>query len=155
MAVNPRLRRFLAKHRVLAVDTMVFAYHLQGHPRYLPAARGILRTWEKGWRRGVTSVLSLSEILVKPLRDGDAAAAEDCRRFLTTFPNLRLLEVTRGIAKIAARLRAAHGLSLPDGIQMATALAAGATGFISKDPAFKRVPDVEVLILDEVAPARH
>ena len=68
---------------------------------------------------------------------------------------MRLLDVTRGIAEIGARIRAAHGLSLPDGIQVATALAAGATGFISNDPDFKRVPDIEVLLLDEVTPARR
>lgn len=40
-------------------------------------------------------------------------------------------------------------------IQTATAMIAGATGFISNDPGFKRVKDLDVLILDEVIPARR
>lgn len=74
---------------------------------------------------------------------------------LTTFPNLRLLDVNRSIAEGAARLRATYGLALPDAVQIATAVAAGATGFVSNDPAFKRVKQIEVLLLDEVAPARR
>lgn len=155
MAVSARLSRFLHHHRVLAVDTMILAYHLQDHPRYAPATRGILKSWEGGSHRGVTSVLSLAEVLVKPLRDGDHVAAAEYRRVLTRLPNLRFLDVGQDIAQTAARLRAAHGLALPDAVQMATALAGGATGFISNDPEFKRVKDVEVLLLDEVAPARR
>jgi len=97
----------------------------------------------------------MGEVLVKPLRVGDRAAAAEYRRLLTAFPNLRLLDVTQGIAESAARIRAAHGLALPDAVQIATALAAGATGFISNDADFKRVKEIEVLLLDEVVPARR
>lgn len=155
MAVRQAMARFLERHRVLGVDTMVFIYHLQEHPRYVSATRVILDAWEKGSHRGVTSVISLAEVLVKPLRDGNAEAAEDYRRLLTTFPNLRLLDVSRGIAEAAARLRAAHGLPMPDMIQAATAVTAGATGFISNDPGFKPIQGLEVLILDDVIPSRR
>jgi len=82
-------------------------------------------------------------------------AAEEYRRLLTTFPNLRLCEVSRSIAEAAARLRAAYGLPLPDMIQAATAMAAQATGFVTNDPSFKRVEDLEILILDDVVPVRR
>lgn len=125
------------------------------HPRYVRATRAILDAWEAGSHHGVTSVLSLSEVLVRPFRDGDRTATEEYRRLLTAFPNLRLLDVNRGIAEAAARLRAAHALALPDAVQVATALAAGATGFVSNDPDFKRVPGIEVLPLDEAVSARR
>lgn len=79
---------------------------------------------------------------------------EEYRRTLTSLPNLRLLDVSRAIAEGAAKLRALHGLPLPDAIHAATAMAAGATGLVSNDTAFKRVKGIEVLILDEVVPAR-
>lgn len=155
MAVMPILAQFLRRHRVLAADTMVFIYHLQEHPRYVPATQVILDAWEAGSHQGVTSIISLAEVLVKPLRDGNDVAAEDYRRLLTTFPNLRLCDVNRSIAEAAARLRAVHGQPMPDMIQVATAVIAGATGFVSNDPTFKRVKDLEVLILDDVVPARR
>jgi len=155
MAVMPVLAQFLRRHRVLAADTMIFIYHLQEHPRYVPATQVILDAWEAGSHQGVTSVISLAEVLVKPLRDGNNVAAEDYRRLLTTFPNLRLCDVNQSVAEAAARLRAVHGQPMPDMIQVATAIIAGATGFVSNEPAFKRIKDVEVLILDDVVPARR
>ena len=155
MAVRPILAQFLRRHRVIAADTMVFIYHLQEHPRYVPATQVILNAWETGSRQGVTSIISLAEVLVKPLRDGNEVAAEDYRRLLTTFPNLRLDDVNRNIAETAARLRAIHGQPMPDMIQIATAIVAGATGFVSNDPAFKRIKDVEVLMLDDVVSGRR
>jgi len=41
MAVRPLLVQFLRRHRLLAADTMVFIYHLQDHPRYVPATQVI------------------------------------------------------------------------------------------------------------------
>ena len=155
MALRRALGQFLKRHRVVAADTMVFIYHLQEHPRYIPATQVILDAWEAGSHQGVTSILTLAEVLVRPLRDRNEEAVEDYRRLLTTFPNLRLIEVGRGIVELAARLRATHGLPMPDMIQAATALTAGATGFISNDAGFKRVKDLDILLLDEVAPARR
>ena len=66
MAVMPVLAKFLRRHRVLAADTMVFIYHLQEHPRYVPATQVILDAWEAGSHQGVTSIISLAEVLVKP-----------------------------------------------------------------------------------------
>jgi len=155
VALRPSLGQFLKRHHVVAADTMVFIYHLQEHPRYISATQVILDAWEAGSHQGVTSIISLAEVLVKPLRDGNDVAAEDYRRLLTTFPNLRLCDVSRSIAEAAARLRAAHGQPMPDMIQVATAVMAGATGFVSNDPAFKRIKDLEILILDDVVPARR
>jgi predicted nucleic acid-binding protein len=54
------------------------------------------------------------------------------------------------IADRAAKLRAECSLKTPDALQAATALASKATAIISNDPAFKRVRDLEVLILDDL-----
>ena len=155
MALKTALASFLKRHAVVAADTMVFIYHLQEHPRYVEATQRILESWERGSPRGVTSVISLAEVLVKPLRDGNEAAAAEYLRLLTSFPNLELIELDRQIAEAAARLRAAHGLPLPDMIQVATAVSRGATGFVTNDPGFRRVKDLDVLVLDEAIRSRR
>jgi predicted nucleic acid-binding protein len=154
MAVTRALRQFLRRHRVIAADTMVFIYHLQDHPRYAATTLAILDAWESGSVEGVTSVISLAEVLVKPLREKRQQAADDYRRLLRAFPNLRLLALTADIAEEAARLRALHGLALPDMIQIASAIAEGAGGFITNDPALQRITEIEVLLLDNVCPER-
>lgn len=48
-------------------------------------------------------------------------------------------------------LRAECHLRTPDALQAATALASQATGFVSNDPAFRKVPGLEVVILDDLS----
>ncbi len=50
----------------------------------------------------------------------------------------------------AARLRAMCRLRTPDAIQAATALSAQVSGFITNDAAFSRVPELDVLLLDDL-----
>jgi predicted nucleic acid-binding protein len=40
-------------------------------------------------------------------------------------------------------------LATPDALQAATALHANATGLVTNDPIFKRVADLDVLLLDD------
>ena len=46
---------------------------------------------------------------------------------------LTILEVSTSIAEQAAQLRAAHNIRTPDAIQLATAMAVGASYFITND----------------------
>jgi predicted nucleic acid-binding protein len=49
----------------------------------------------------------------------------------------------------AAEMRARYRLQTPEALEAATASETKATAMVSKDPAFKRVPDFDVLILDD------
>jgi len=90
------------------------------------------------------------ELLVHPYRDKDQERADDFYGLLSTYPNLDWVPATLDIADQAARLRAEHNLKTPDAIQAATALGSHATGFVSNDPAFCRVKQLDVLIFDHV-----
>jgi predicted nucleic acid-binding protein len=46
-------------------------------------------------------------------------------------------------------LRAQHGIRLPEALQIATALQAGASLFVTNDARLRRVTDVRVLVLDD------
>ncbi len=151
MGVSGRLRTFLRRHRVVGADSTVFIYHLEDHPRYAPITQVIFNQWQMGKPRGITSVITITEVLVKPLRDGNRQVAEEYRRLLSSFPHLSIVEIDRPVAGHAAYLRAKHGIRTPDALQIATALARGATGFISNDETVRRVQGIEVLLLDEIS----
>ena len=128
---------------------MVFIYHLEDHPDYAPLTQTIFDAWESGRTCGVTSVITLLEILIQPKRAGQRQIAADYRDVLTRFPNLLLQEITIDIVEIASDLRATYQLRTPDALQLATGLATDATGFITNDAALRRVSEIDVLLLDE------
>ena len=65
-----RLLEFLKSHPVVGLDTSIFIYHLEDHPRYAPVTEIIFHSLEEGRNRGITSFLTLMEILVKPAEYG-------------------------------------------------------------------------------------
>jgi predicted nucleic acid-binding protein len=98
----------------------------------------------------VSSELVLLETLVKPLREGDAIL-KNLFRALLSAREVRLIPATASLWEQAARLRAATGLKTPDALHAATALAVGSTLFVTNDGGFRRVADLPVAVLHEVA----
>lgn len=136
------------------IDTMLFVYHFEGNERFGPGAGRLLAAAEAGQCRLVTSVLTLFEVMVVPKRLG---AVELCRRYrdlFASFPNLSVLPVGEDVAEAASDLAAAHELRAPDAIHVATALRAGAAGFVTEDRRLRRVRGIEVLSLEEVPEGR-
>ena len=147
---TPSLEELLNRHRLIGADTRVFIYHLEDHPTYAQITQEIFEAWEAGSTLGVSSIITLLEILVKPRREGNHQAVRDYREMLTTYPNLQLLDLDLELADKASALRAKYNLKTPDAIQVAAAMHAGGTAFITNDLSFKRVHGIEVVLLDEL-----
>lgn len=98
----------------------------------------------------MTSTVTMLELLVHPYREEDQGGVDAFYALLSTYPNLNWVATSLDIADQAAKLKAEHNLKTPDAIQAATAVLSQATGLISNDPAFLRVKQLEVLILDNV-----
>src|SRR4030042_6872599 len=145
-----RLQYFLKNHPVIGLDTSLFIYHLEDHPRYAPLTEIVFSALEKGANKGVTSYLTLMEILVKPKTEGLLQVARDYEYYLTTFPNLTFYEMGLDIARKASDVRSADRIKAPDAIQLATAILGGATAFLTNDKIFERVKGVDILILDKL-----
>jgi predicted nucleic acid-binding protein len=144
------LQDLLKNHPVIGLDTSVFIYHLEDHPRYSPLTEIIFNALEKGINKGVTSYLTLMEILVKPKTEGLLQVARDYEYYLTTFPNLTFYEMGLDVARKASDLRSADRIKAPDAIQLATAILYEATAFLTNDKIFERVKGVDILILEKL-----
>lgn len=149
MALDP-LRAFLRRHRRIALDTSVFIYQLEANARYLARTDQIFAWIERPGGKAVTSTITMTELLVQPYRVADQQQADEFYVLLSTYPNLEWIAPNLEIADRAAKLRALHGLRTPDALHAATAVHAGATGFVTNDPVFERVKDFETLLLDKL-----
>jgi len=143
------IQRFLARHRKIGMDTSIFIYQVEGHPKYLELTRATFAWLESPSGRAVTSTITMLELLVQPYRLSDFHRVNELYLLLSRYPNLDWVEPGLGIADRAARLRAEHRLGVADAVQAATALASEATGFVSNDKTFKRMTRLDVLVLDD------
>jgi predicted nucleic acid-binding protein len=133
------------------VDTNAVIYHVERIEPYRTAAEPLWNDLDAGKAQVATSDLSLLEVLVKPLREGNSSLATLYRTVLLGTIGLRCLPITRDILEAAARLRADYNLKTPDAIHAATALHAGCVLFVTNDAGFRRVPGLPVAVLSEVA----
>jgi predicted nucleic acid-binding protein len=138
-------------HTLLGLDTSIFIYHLEQHPRYAALTHALLSEIESGQRTACTPVMTLMELTVRPWQLERPDIARRYEIALARFPNLRLVDVTRDIARQAAQLRAAYRLRPADALQAATALAGGATLLVTNDRDLARLkPLIAILILEDV-----
>lgn len=148
MGLN-RFRASLRRHRRIALDTSIFIYQLEGNPRYLAFTDYLFSWLEQPGSKAVTSAITMTELLVQPYRDADEQRVDEFYGLLSTYPNLDWIAPDLEIADLAARFRAVHRLRTPDALQAATAAHEHATGFITNDPVFQRVPAFDTLVLDQ------
>jgi predicted nucleic acid-binding protein len=137
---------------IVGLDTAPLIYFIEEHPTYLPLVRLFFEAVDRGDFRVVTSVLTLTEVLVHPLRLGDRLLAGQYRRILLHAAQITTLPVSETIADEAAQLRGAHGLRTPDAIQLATAIHAGASCFLTNDSRLSSAgTSLKVLILNQLS----
>jgi predicted nucleic acid-binding protein len=140
----------LLQDRVVGLDTAPLIYFIEKNPRYYAKVRPFFERAADNRFRVVTSVITVVEVLVHPLRNDNLELAHKYRDILGNQSELSVLPVSEALAEQAARLRATYNLRTPDAIQLATALQEGASFFLTND---NRLPDLEnlqVLILDSL-----
>jgi predicted nucleic acid-binding protein len=136
--------------QVVGLDTAPLIYFIEENPTYLKMTGAFFEAMVRGEFRVVTSVITLLEVLVYPLRQGNSILAQQYRDILSDEEGLTTIEVSSTIAEEASQLRAAYNLRTPDAIQMATAIRQGASFFLTNDARLPSLPGLEVLVLEEL-----
>lgn len=135
----------------LGLDTSSFIYFVETHPQYDALVTEIFQRIALGHTlSGVTSVITLCEVLVHPLRRGNAYLQREYTDLLLNSANLQTLPVDADVAAQAAVLRAAYNLRTPDALHLATALNAGCEAFLTNDSTLRRITEISVLTLDDL-----
>ena len=134
----------------LGLDTAPIIYFVEAHPRYDALVTEVFQRIANGRLVGVTSVITLTEVLVQPLRRGELTLQRQYLDLLRHSDNIEIAGIDPAIAERAAELCARHNLRTPDALQIAAALLTGCQAFLSNDAALKRVMDLRVFVLDEL-----
>ena len=125
-------------------DTNIFIQTLEGTGPLSQRLADLLAMAEEGAVRIATSILTLSELLVLPIRLEHHRVTETYRQLLTSGV-VETEPLSAEIAVLAAAIRAANSaLKLPDAIHLATAHHVGAAHFVTSDRHLRlpvRLPD--------------
>jgi predicted nucleic acid-binding protein len=136
--------------RSVFMDTAPIIYYIEAHPQYGPLVADIVTAFQSGRLTAFSSVITLVEVLPKPIETGNEPLAKQFSEFLTTGKNISMLEITSGIAGSAGHLRGRYPfLRTMDAIQIAASLEAKADAFITNDSKLKGVSEIRVIVLKE------
>lgn len=134
----------------LGLDTAPLIYLIEAHPTYRLLVRDVARRISEGHFVGITSVVTIGEVLVQPFAHGDLGLQQRYREALLDGAGIRTLPVDAPLAERAAALRARYRMRLPDAIQVATAIDRGCEAFLTNDRRLARVTEIRVLVLDDL-----
>ncbi len=132
------------------LDANCFVYSIERIDPFRSVLDTLWLTVSAGHVKVVTSELTLLEVLVKPLKVGDATTATLFRTVLKHTPDVQMLPITQSVLEAAANLRATLGLKTPAALHVATALLNSSMLFVTNDSAFRRVTDLNVTVLSEL-----
>jgi predicted nucleic acid-binding protein len=135
----------------LGLDTAIFIYFIEQHPVYGRLLAPLFQHVEREQLRIATSALTLLETLVVPYRAGDEILARKYEAILTNGRGLTLVAIDAPLIRLAAQIRAATSARTPDALQLASALTARCTAFLTNDKRLSSLPSLRVLQLDTFA----
>jgi predicted nucleic acid-binding protein len=100
--------------------------------------------------QGVSSTLTLTEVLTVPIRKGDTKVQQAYTDILTNHPYFSLIPLSTSICERAAHPRANYNLKTPDALQIAVAIEAECDAFLTNDIKLQKVVEIKVLLVGEI-----
>ena len=95
----------------LGVETAPYIYYVENHPTYADKVDAIFQMVEATAIEVKSSVITLTETLMKPILAGDQSLMDTYRELLIETEYIRLISVTPELAEKAAHLRARYNIT--------------------------------------------
>ncbi len=116
------------------VDSNVFIALIEGSDELSDALSDLMLSAGDAAARFVTSELTLAEVLVAPLRNGQDHLVDLYDLWTSSSDHVQVEAIGRSVLLNAALLRAQHShLKLPDAIHISTAIGTGCTHILTGD----------------------
>lgn len=138
---------------LVALDTVAWIYEVEAHPVFGPIVNPFFHDRIATAKNPAgSSLLALGELLVQPLSAGRKDLADRYRSYFTASGNWFVWEVTRAVVEQAASLRAKYRIKMLDALHVASAVLNQARHFVTNDAELRKVTEIKVVILADLAP---
>ena len=127
-------------------DTNLFIYLFEDSTQFGPVVSDLRGRMLRRGDQLVTSMLTLGEILVKPLKENKPAVAEEYQRIIPQAATV--LPFDYKACTLYARLRCDKGIRAPDAIQLACAGSFGVDLFVTNDTRLQneQIPGIQFVV---------
>jgi predicted nucleic acid-binding protein len=142
----------LPRNGLVYLDASPVIYSVEKISPYADLLEPLWRAAQAEQLQLISSELLLLETLVKPIQLGDSILESTFRRFLNA-PEMNLVPISIVVIEAATRLRATIRIKTPDAIHAVTARLNNCDLFVTNDAVFHRVPELPVVVLEEVLAA--
>ncbi|MBI5376711.1 MAG: type II toxin-antitoxin system VapC family toxin [Candidatus Schekmanbacteria bacterium] len=140
----------LDKTNTIFIDTAPVIYFIEAHYQFGPLAKEVVSAFQSGDLIAFSSVITLTEVLSKPVEQGDEKLTRKFAEFLKHGKNLTMIEISEVIAEAAGKLRGRYpSLRTIDAIQISAAINSGADAFITNDVKLKQIKEIKVIVLKD------
>lgn len=136
--------------RLLYIETAPIIYFVEDHAVYADKMAVVMGYATTGRLRLLTSTLTRTETLAKPIQQQDKEIEDKYRELFDHGRNFFTIAINNVIADRAAALRARYGLRSPDALHLATSIASGCEAFLTNDHQLRRVSETTILVLDDL-----
>ncbi|MGR3310973.1 MAG: type II toxin-antitoxin system VapC family toxin [Candidatus Brocadiales bacterium] len=145
-----KLLKILENINTVAIDTSPFIYYIEEHRNYIKTVDPLFELISRGRITAYTSLITLIEVLTKPMEEKNIKLIDKYEELLTNSDNLVLADIDRNVAVESAKLRAKYNIKIPDAIQLTVGLINGAKAFITNDDNLKKIKGIKVIVLNDV-----
>lgn len=140
----------LGKFNTVFIDTAPIIYYIEAHPQFGQLVKEVVDAFQSGSLIAFSSVITLTEVLPKPIELGKEVLAKKFSEFLKHGKNFNLIEISVDIAEKAGRLRGRYpSIRALDAIQLAVALEIDADAFLTNDSKLKQIGEMDVIVLKD------
>ncbi len=135
-------------YRRIGLDTNILIYYIEEHPFFFKKVAPFIDAIADGKAIGITSYVTLLELLVKPIKEKRFDLVEQYKTILTN--HLVMVQLDEHVSLKSAELRAKYGIRTPDAIQIASVISKNGDVFITNDERLETVEDIKVLTLKDI-----
>jgi predicted nucleic acid-binding protein len=140
----------LAGLNSIFLDTAPIIYYIEAHPEYGPLMKKIVASVQSGELYASTSVITITEVLPKPVAQNQGDLVDTFLKFLKKGARLDLIDISPEIAESAGRLKANYGsLKTMDALQISAAIESGAEAFLTNDIRLKQIQETKIIVLND------
>ncbi|MBI2008601.1 type II toxin-antitoxin system VapC family toxin [Candidatus Amesbacteria bacterium] len=132
------------------LDTAPIIYFVEENSVFGETSKKILSALMHQQAALHSSHLTLSEVLIKPIKTQNSALITKYSSFFQDLPNFRFSFFDRSTAILTAQIRAKYDFRLADSANLALAVESGCKTFLTNDRNLKPFPDINITLLSEL-----